>query len=43
MYILEQGEQDPVDREQHGHQRGGRAEADLHAQRDYQELLGGPR
>ena len=43
VHLLEQGQQDPADREQHRHQRGGRAEADIHAQRDYQKLLGSPR
>ncbi len=35
--------QNPADSEQHGHLRGGGAEADQQAQRDHQELLGGPR
>ncbi len=35
--------QNPADSEQHGHLRGGGAEADQQAQRDHQELLGGAR
>lgn len=43
VHLLEQGQQDPADSEQHRHQRGGRAAPHLHAQRDHQELLGGAR